>query len=79
MNDVRFGYACINMELQESKDKVQCSRGMIRRTFDKQGLPAASKLALQNATDPARITLAQETSGLRRTGFSPVLSLLMSA
>ena len=31
------------------------------------------------STNPARITLAQETLGLRRTGFSPVLSLLMSA
>ena len=28
---------------------------------------------------PARITLAQETLGLRRPGFSPGLSLLMSA
>ena len=31
------------------------------------------------STNPARITLAQETLGFRRTGFSPVLSLLMSA
>ena len=28
-------------------------------------------------TNPGRINLAQETSGLRRTGFSPVLSLLV--
>ncbi len=30
-------------------------------------------------TNPERINLAQETLGLRRAGFSPALSLLMSA
>lgn len=65
MNDIRLGYACINMELQESKDKVQCSRGMIRRTFDKQGLPGASKLALQNVTDLARVIKWNNNMGIK--------------
>lgn len=65
MSDIRLGYACINMELQESKDKVQCSRGMIRRTFDKQGLPGASKLALQNVTDLARVIKWNNNMGIK--------------
>ena len=65
MSDIRLGYACINMELQESKDKVQCSRGMIRRTFDKQGLPAASKLALANVTDLARVIKWNNDRGIK--------------
>ena len=40
--------------------------------------PSPTTLALDlGPTDPGRISLAQETSGLRRTGFSPVLSLLV--
>ena len=40
--------------------------------------PSPTALALDlGPTDPGRISLAQETSGLRRTGFSPVLSLLV--
>jgi hypothetical protein len=34
---------------------------------------------LRAPTNPGRINLPQETLGFRRTGFSPVLSLLMSA
>jgi UV DNA damage endonuclease len=64
-NNIRLGYACINMELQESKDKVQCSRGMIRRTFDKQGLSGASKLALQNVTDLARVIKWNNNMGIK--------------
>ena len=64
MTDIRLGYACINMELQE-KEKVQCSRGMIRRTFDKQGLPTASKLALQNVTDLARVIKWNNNMGIK--------------
>ena len=40
--------------------------------------PSPTALALDlGPTDPGRISLAQETLGLRRTGFSPVLSLLV--
>ena len=47
---VRLGYACINMELQETRG-IQCSRSMIRRTFDQKGISYASQLALQNCRD----------------------------
>ena len=47
---IRLGYACINMELQETRG-IQCSRSMIRRTFDQKGISYASQLALQNCRD----------------------------
>ena len=47
MSNVNLGYACINMTLQESK-KIQCNRGMIKRTFAAKGIEYASELALKN-------------------------------
>lgn len=47
---VRLGYACINMDLQESRG-IQTSRGMIKRTFMQKGISYASALALQNCRD----------------------------
>ena len=47
---VRLGYACINMELQETRG-IQTSRTMIRKTFDQKGIAYASQLALQNCRD----------------------------
>ena len=53
---VRFGYACINMALQERKpNKVTCNRGMIKRTFLAKGLPYASQLSLLNTMDLIKI------------------------
>ena len=46
---VNLGYACINETLR-TKNKLTCSRGMIKRTFLARGLPRASNLALENAT-----------------------------
>ncbi len=51
----RFGYACLNMTLQEMKPKVTCNRGMIKRTFQAKGVPYASSLALQNTSDLIKI------------------------
>lgn len=65
MSDIRFGYACINMELRVSKDNVQCSRGMIRRTFNKLGLPGASKLALRNVQDLSRVIKWNNAKGIK--------------
>ena len=47
----RLGYACINMNLSNSKPKVTTNRTMIKRTFTDKGLPYASELALQNCKD----------------------------
>ena len=43
---VRFGYACINMELSEKG--IICSRTMRKATFEKKGIPYASELSLRN-------------------------------
>ena len=45
--NAQFGYACINMTLQET-NKIQCNRGMIKRTFLSKGIEYASELALSN-------------------------------
>ena len=65
MSSVRLGYACINMELQASKDKVQCSRGMIKRTFAQKGLPGASELALKNVADLCRVINWNNENGIK--------------
>ena len=50
----RFGYACINLTLQET-EKVTVNRSCIRATWDTKGLAHVSKLALQNIKDLRRI------------------------
>lgn len=65
MTNIRLGYACINMELQEKKEKVHCSRGMIRKTFDKQGVKGASKLALENVLDLVKMIKWNNERGIK--------------
>ena len=54
IDNARFGYACINMHLQKT-EKVQCNRGMIKRTFMAKGIEYASELALINVTGLKRV------------------------
>lgn len=61
---VRLGYACINMELQETRG-IQCSRSMIRRTFDQKGISYASQLALQNCRDLIEVVKWNNTNGVK--------------
>ena len=49
-----LGYACINTTLQK-QEKVQCNRGMIKRTFKARGISYASELALINVTGLKRV------------------------
>ena len=51
---INLGYACINTTLQTT-EKVQCNRGMIKRTFMARGLPYASELALSNVRGLKRV------------------------
>ena len=46
-----MGYACINMNLSNSKPRVTTNRSMIKRTFTEKGLPYASELTLENCKD----------------------------
>ena len=61
---IRLGYACINMELQETRG-IQCSRSMIRRTFDQKGITYASQLALQNCRDLVEVVKWNNVNGIK--------------
>ncbi len=61
---IRLGYACINMELQETCG-IQCSRSMIRRTFDQKGISYASQLALQNCRDLIEVVKWNNANGVK--------------
>lgn len=61
---IRLGYACINMELQETRG-IQCSRSMIRRTFDQKGINYASQLALQNCRDLIEVVKWNNANGVK--------------
>jgi UV DNA damage endonuclease len=61
---VRLGYACINMELQETRG-IQTSRTMIRRTFDQKGIAYASQLALQNCRDLIEVVKWNNANGVK--------------
>ena len=62
MNNI--GYACINMNLSNSKPKVTTNRSMIKRTFTEKGLPYASELALQNCKDLLTILKWNKDNGI---------------
>ena len=60
---IRFGYACINMEL--SAQGVRTGRAMIDRKFKLGGLRLASDIALANARDLLTILQWNEAHGIR--------------
>ena len=61
---VNLGYACINMTLQENQ-KIQCNRGMIKRTFKSKGVPYASELALSNVKNLKKIIEWNNLNGIK--------------
>ena len=61
---IRLGYACINMELQETRG-IQTSRGMIKRTFQQKGIAYASELALQNCRDLIEVVKWNNDHGIK--------------
>ena len=60
---VNLGYACINMTLQK-QEKVQCNRGMIKRTFSEKGIQYASELALSNVKALHRVIEWNNENGI---------------
>jgi UV DNA damage endonuclease len=60
---IRFGYACINMEL--SAQGIRTGRAMIDRKFKLGGLRLASDIALANARDLLTIMQWNEAHGIR--------------
>ena len=63
--NIRLGYACINMTLQKTKEKITCNRGMIKRTFLKKGINYASELALKNCKDLEPIIRWNHQKGIK--------------
>ena len=69
-----LGYACINMELSyprlwgkkpKGTARITTNRSMIRKTFDKRGLPYVSELALQNVKDLHKIIRWNEDNNIK--------------
>jgi UV DNA damage endonuclease len=48
---MNLGYACINMTLSESKNKITTNRSMVKKTFNLKGIEYAGELALLNSRD----------------------------
>ena len=61
---LQFGYACINMTLQANK-KIQCNRGMIKRTFKAKGINYASELALSNVRGLREVIKWNNSNGVK--------------
>lgn len=61
----KLGYACINKTLSESKPKIFTGRGMIKATFQKEGLHLVGERALQNARDLLSILKWNEEYGIK--------------
>lgn len=61
---MKYGYACINTELNSSNPRVYTNRSMIRKTFDTHGIEYVSKLALQNISDLFKIIKWNQSQGI---------------
>lgn len=62
---VQFGYACLNMTLNDQKPRVTTNRGMIKRTWKAKGLAYASELALQNVGDLIKVIRWNNEHGVK--------------
>ena len=63
MNNI--GYACINMELSNSKPRIFTGRSMIKRTFKSKGIEYASELGLDNCKDLFKIIKWNKENGFK--------------
>ena len=62
---MNLGYACINMELSNRKDKITTNRTMIKKTFDDKGVDYASELIIQNVIDLNQIIDWNEQNNIK--------------
>ena len=66
VKSIQFGYACINLTLQEAKkNKISCNRTMIKKTFDAKGIKYASELSEMNTRDLLPILEWNHKNGVR--------------
>jgi UV DNA damage endonuclease len=68
----RFGYCCINLELQETEG-VTCNKTMRKATFEKKGKEYASELSLKNVKGLERIIDWNIEKGLKVFRMSSTL------
>ncbi len=64
----KIGYCCINTTLEQSGIKV--NRGMIKKTFDENGLSYVSELVIQNVKDTIEIIKWNEKNNIRNYRLS---------
>jgi UV DNA damage endonuclease len=62
---MNLGYACINMTLSESKNKITTNRSMVKKTFNLKGIEYAGELALLNSRDLIHILRWNEGQGIK--------------
>ena len=62
-NNIRFGYACINMQLRDAD--VFTSRGLILKTAREKGIDYVRELIMDNIDDLYKIIIFNEAHGIR--------------
>jgi hypothetical protein len=73
------GPECVNWPALAFSVLARFNCHSLRRNINLLAITYAFRPRLSTPAYPGKIDLTQETLGLRRTGFSPVLSLLISA
>lgn len=61
----RLGYACINDQLNSRKDRISTTRGIQKKTFQKEGFQKVAELSLQNVSDLQKILAWNEERGIK--------------
>lgn len=65
---VNIGYCCISLGINESlkkKDHISVNRGMVKKTFDKRGLPYCSELTILNLKDCLKVLQYNIKKGIK--------------
>jgi UV DNA damage endonuclease len=62
---MKLGYACINMTLGYSDQRVTTNRTMQRKTLETRGLSYVSELAIENIKDLIKIIIWNERNGIQ--------------
>lgn len=65
---VNIGYCCISLGVNEGlkkKDQISVNRGMVKKTFDKQGLPYCSELSILNLKDCLKVLQYNRKHGIK--------------
>ena len=78
VGNIQLGYACICMELSESKPRITSNRSMIKKTFKNKGIEYASELGRLNTEDLIKIIQWNNQKGIKVFRMSSCLFPWMS-